>query len=140
MPIPLYVYRVQPQRPNHNAANRVCNDDATRLSCEHPRPRLSPACRGYFAKGSAPIRMVVRRRECVTQGGLGAVQPRKCACANGKPKKNPPRKRAGGGGTPREDCIAAAFAAGRAPPRVCCVNQWVVCTLTVRGWTQGRSR
>ena len=141
VPIPLYAYRVQPQRPNHNATTRLYNDGTRRLSCEHPRGRLSPARHGYFAKGSAPTRMVVRGRECVhVVEDCGAMQPRNARVQDWRPKKNPPRNCAGGGGTPREGCIAAAFAAGRAPPRVCCVNQWVACTLTVRGWTQARSR
>ena len=134
VPIPLYAYRVQPQRPNDNATRGLYNDGATRLSCVYPRARLSPARHGYFAKGFAPTRMVVQGRECVhVVEDCGAMQPRNARVQDWRPKKNPPRNCAGGGGTPREGCIAAAFAAGRAPPRVCCVNQWVACTLTGRG-------
>ena len=103
VPIPLYVYRVQPQRPNNNATRGLYNDGATCLSCEHPRGRLSPARHGYFAKGFAPTRMVVQGRERVhVVEDCGAMQPRNTRVQDWRPKKKPPAQlRRGWGYAPR---------------------------------------
>jgi len=121
VPIPLYVYRVQPRRPNHNAATRVCNDDATRLSCERPRPRLSPACHGYFAKGSAPIRMVVQGRECVyVVVDMGLCERAKARVQTGGQKKPPAQTRRGWGHAPGGLHRRRLRGWSRTPPGVLC--------------------
>ena len=139
-PIRPYAYRVQPQQPNDDDATTVYNDGATCLSCAYPRARLSPVRHGFFTKGFAPTRMVVRDASASRREDCGAMQPRNARVQDRRPKKKPPAQSAGGGGTPREVRIVAAIAADRATPRGCYVSQCVTGVITGRGCSRAQPR